>query len=192
MASLSTDPKGNRTIQFTAADGKRRSIRLGKLSLRKVESIKAHVEHLNAAALSGMAVDGETAAWLAKAGDVIVSKLAAVGLVSARKSATLGAFLDDYIAGRTDVAKRTTWNLEIVARRMKEHFGADLPLRDITAGDADGFVIWMKAEEYATATTARTVKRAKQFFQAAVRDKLLTENPFTGIKPGSMANESRL
>ncbi len=72
MASLSTDPNGNRTIQFTAADGKRRSIRLGNLSLRKVESIKAHVEHLNAAALSGMAVDGETAAWLAKAGDVIV------------------------------------------------------------------------------------------------------------------------
>ncbi len=74
---------------------------------------------------------------------------------------------------------------------MKEHFGADLPLRDITAGDADGFVIWMKAEGYATATTARTIKRAKQFFQAAVRAKMLTENPFTGIKPGSMANESR-
>ena len=191
MASLSTDAKGNRTIQFTAADGKRRSVRLGKLPIRKVESIKAHVEHLNAAALSGMAADGETAAWLAKVGDVIVSKLAAVGLVSARKSATLGAFLDDYIAGRTDVAKRTTWNLEIVARRMKEHFGADLPLRDITAGDADAFVIWMKSEEYATATTARTIKRAKQFFQAAVRAKLLTENPFAGIKPGSMANEER-
>ncbi len=191
MASLSTDPNGNRTIQFTAADGKRRSIRLGKLPLRKVESIKAHVEHLNAAALSGMAVDGETAAWLAKAGDVIVSKLSAVGLVSARKTATLGAFLDSYLARRTNDAKRTTSLLESAARRMKEHFGADRPIRGIAPTDADDFVMSMRSEGYATATTARMIKWAKQFFKAAIRAKLVTENPFDGIKPGSMANEER-
>lgn len=38
MASISKAPGGRRTIQFVAADGKRRSIRLGKVSQRDAEA----------------------------------------------------------------------------------------------------------------------------------------------------------
>ena len=34
MASLSKQPNGRRTIQFVGSDGKRRSIRFGKISQR--------------------------------------------------------------------------------------------------------------------------------------------------------------
>jgi len=46
MASISTGPNGHRTIQFIGADGKRRSVRLGKMSMRQTESIKLRVEAL--------------------------------------------------------------------------------------------------------------------------------------------------
>ena len=49
MASISKEPNGRRTIQFVGADGKRRSIRLGKVSQRTAEMVKVKVEALVAA-----------------------------------------------------------------------------------------------------------------------------------------------
>ena len=37
---ISKDPNGRRTIQFVGSDGKRRSIRLGKVSQRQAEAVK--------------------------------------------------------------------------------------------------------------------------------------------------------
>ena len=63
MASISTDRKsGRRTIQFVAPDGKRRSIRLGKVSQKQADGVRRRVEHLDAAKRSGEPLDAETAA----------------------------------------------------------------------------------------------------------------------------------
>ena len=74
---------------------------------------------------------------------------------------------------------------------MVEYFGADRPLNGITPADADNWAISMK-QKYAEATIARTVKRARQFYKAARRAKLVTEDPFEDVKPGSMVNEEKL
>lgn len=116
--------------------------------------------------------------------------MSAAGLVDPRKSASLGAFLAQYIAGRTDVRPRTTSNLKIAAKRMTTFFGHDKPMGEVTPADADAFFIDMK-RKYATATTARTIKRAKQFYRAAIRGKYVITDPFEGIKPGAMTNTSR-
>ena len=71
-----------------------------------------------------------------------------------------------------------------------EFFGADKPLPDITAGDADRWVIWLKGR-YANGTAGRTIKRAKQFFKSALRSELILKNPFADLKPPSEVNESR-
>ena len=76
MASLSRDPNGCRRILFYAADGRRRTIRLGKLAKRHAEEIKVRVESLNAAAIAGMPIDGETATWIAKLEPKLRDKLA--------------------------------------------------------------------------------------------------------------------
>ena len=91
MASLSTDRAGNRTVQFVGTDGKRRSIRLGNVPKRTAEQIKLRVEHLHAATVFGSPMDPDTAAWLAGVGDELHGRLSAVGLVTPRRSATLGA-----------------------------------------------------------------------------------------------------
>ena len=61
MASISTDENGNRTIQFVAGDGRRKSIRLGKVSLRLAREVKTRMENLNAALIAGCLADNETA-----------------------------------------------------------------------------------------------------------------------------------
>lgn len=148
------------------------------------------VEHLVAAKAAHLPIDAETARWVAQVGDDLAAKLATVGLVPPRQSSTLGTFLDDYIARRTDAKPNTVRNLIVVRNRLVEFFGADRPLREITAGDADRWLLWLK-ERYANGTAGRTVKRAKQFFKSAARSKLVTENPFTDVKPPSQVNEKR-
>lgn len=198
MASVSNDPNGRRRVLFTRS-GKRQAIRLGKVSERAAETVCRHVENILAAELSRLPLDLETARWLGQVGDELAAKLAAVGLMPKRAASTLGPFLDAYVASRTDLKPRTTENLTICAARLTEFFGADKALRDITARDAERWFLWMKEPgqkgkreiQYADGTVGRTVKRAQQFFAAAVRDRLLTENPFARLKPPSDANEAR-
>jgi len=99
--------------------------------------------------------------------------------------------MDAYITGRADVKQRTRWNLQICATRLVEFFGPDKLLRDVKAGDADEFCSWLRAR-YAQATAARTIKRAKQFFQAAVRKEYLRKSPFVECKAGHQSNAARV
>ena len=190
VASISKGTGGYRTIQFVGGDGKRRSIRLGKVSQRQAEAVKLRVESLNAALISKCPLDGDTAAWVADVGDDLAAKLAAVGLIPERASAVLGDFLDAYVERRTDIKPRTRINLEACQTRLVEFFGKNRSLKSITPGDADAWLLWLR-ERYANGTAGRTVKRAKQFFRSATRSRLIPSNPFEDVKPPSQVNESR-
>ena len=191
MASVSTDPSGNRRILFVAGDGKRKAIRLGRVTAKQANEIKLKVESILAASLSGLPLDGETAAWIGRVGDDLAAKLAAAGLVVGRKVVSLDAFLSEYIRGRTDAKPKTTTNMQAARRKMVEFFGAEKRLQDITPADADAWVIRLKGQ-FAEATTARTIKYARQFFTAARRGRLVAANPFEEAKAGSMSNSERL
>jgi len=193
MASVSKEPNGRRSIQFVAADGKRRTIRLGKVAQRIAEEIRGKVEALHVSKVAGISWDAETARWVAALGPDLADKLAAVGLVPPRKEVArtrLGEFLTAYIAGRTDVKEGTATNLRIGANRLIAYFGAARDLASVTAGDCDDWVIWLK-ERYAAATVGKTVKWGRQFFRAALRKKLIVENPFEDVKAPGMGNEAR-
>src|SRR3990172_4206040 len=105
MASIARDKNGNRRILFVAPNGKRPTIRLGKVSQRTAEGIKFRVEQLLAAKLTGHAVEADTAQWLDNLEPAMADKLARVGLIPKKDrkgGVTLGAFLDEYISSRTD------------------------------------------------------------------------------------------
>jgi hypothetical protein len=190
MASISTGPGGRRTIQFYSGDGKRKSIRLGMVPAKLAEQVKLKVEALSVAAVSGMPIDNDTAQWVAKVGDDLAEKLAAVGLVAARKVATLDAFLRAYIADKTDAKRRTVVNLDACRRRLVEFLGAAVPLREVTEQNAEAWHRWLKTK-YQGGTIHRTVGRARQFWKAALRRKLVDENPFLCLKPSAELDTSR-
>ena len=87
MASVANDPNGRRRLQYTDADGRRKTIRLGKMSKRTAESVKVYVEHLLNAKVTRHPIDGETARWVASLDEVLAGKLARVGLIQPRESA---------------------------------------------------------------------------------------------------------
>jgi hypothetical protein len=192
VASISSSPDGRRTIQFVARDGKRRSIRLGRMPLKAAEEVRRRVEYLVAALVARTAPDNDTAQWLASTGDTMHAKLAAAGLTTPRLTAmaTLAQFTAEYIIGRVDVKPRTKLNLEACAARLVEFFGAGRQLSKINSGDADEFCAWLRAR-YAQATASRTIKRAEQFFKAALCKKLIAENPFAECKAGHQSNKAR-
>jgi integrase len=195
MASISNSPGGLRTIQFMAPDqsGKRKSIRLGKVSKRVAEEIKVKVEALVASKIAGLSWDGETARWVAALAPELAGKLAACGLIPKRQEAAavqLGPFLAEHIAGRTDVKEGTGSNLQIGANRLTAYFGESRDLASITPGDCDEWMLRLK-ERYAPATVGRSVRWAKQFFRAALRKRLIAANPFEEVKAPGMGNEAR-
>jgi len=191
MASISRGKNGRRMIQFVGADGKRRSIRLGKVSQRVAESVKVRIEQLVAAKISGHAPDDETARWVAQLDTTMLDKLAAVGLIPKRKAATLGDFLDSYINSRCDVKPRTRAFYEQVRDGLLNHFGSGKPLREVSPGDADGWRLHLLSNELAENTVRRRCGQAKQFFTAAMRRRLIPDNPFAGIKSAVQANRIR-
>ena len=179
-------------LQFTAADGKRRSVRLGKVSQRNAEAVRVRVEALVAASLTGHSIDDDTARWVAGLDDVMTRRLANAGLVPKRETATLAAFVDKYIGSRRDVKPQTATIWRHTRRCLVSHFGANKPLRDITPGDADGWRLWLITDEGLAENTARRrCGLAKQFFNAAVRRRLIGANPFADLAASARSNRSR-
>lgn len=194
MASIGKDKNGRRRILFVAPNGKRKTIRLGRVPQRAAEAIKVKVENLVGATVSGCGWDNETARWVADLPDTLADKLAAVDLIPKRKSETptetLGAFLDAYIAGRANLKPNTKRNYEVTRKHLIDHFGQERMLGEISPGDADE---WREAllKELSAATVSREVKRARQFFRAAMRKRLIAENPFTDLSAPAQVNTTR-
>ncbi len=186
MASIARDPGGFKRILVGCPDGQRRPIRLGKVSQSTAVEIKGHIEKIAAAGRSGTAIPLRTADWLAEIGADLAGKLAAIGLIPKRdapKVDPLGPFLESYVAGRCDVKPRTTINLNRAVKALVKFFGSDKLLSEVTPGDADEFRLFLTGKEKLADNTARRILgRSKQFFRAAVRRRLIRENPFGDMK----------
>lgn len=183
MASLARENNGWR-LQVMLPDRSRKSIRLGSISRGVAERFKEHVERIVGCIKHGHQLDPETAAWAAKLPDPTYAKLVNLGLLAPRKKAeaiTLAAFIDAYIEGRRGAAaSRTISFWQISRRNLVEFFGADRLLTDISPGEADEFRIWLR-KKVSENSTNRRVGHAKQFFRAAVRRRILAENPFADL-----------
>ena len=132
----------------------------------------------------------------ANLGKPLADKLAQVDLIPRREAVntTLGAFIDDYLTSRMDIKPRTRINLLQVRKNLVTHFGENKPLQDATPGDADEWRRWMlsRKNKLGDNTVRRHCGRAKQLFRAALRKRLITENPFADMKSCSVqANKSR-
>jgi hypothetical protein len=204
MASVSTNKTtGERTLQFTLA-GKRKSIWLGTMSKRDVTKWKESVEELVAAKMqNNRAPYDETSRWVAGLDIRLHSKLVKAGLAEPRESekkaerTDLAAFITSYIAGRTDVKPATEIVYGHTKRCLVEFFGSTKPLASITPGDADDWRRWLSrptaegGQGLSESTARRRCGIAKQYFRAAVRRRLIAENPFADMKGDWRPGEPR-
>lgn len=200
MASISTDAKGNRKIQFTHLR-KRRTVYVGDMTVKATKHVKDNIEALVTATLSRTSPDPKVAEWVGTIPDWLAEKLAKVELIAPRESQAdktklLGSFLTDYLATRSDVKPNTQLKYESTRRCLVEFFGGDRSLRTITPGCADEFRLMLVARKVGDKplsenTIRKHIAVAKVFFKAAVRKNLIPSNPFDGHKATIQENPDR-
>lgn len=196
MASISRESNGRRTVQFIGTDGKRRSIRLGKVPQRTAEVVKLRVELLVSAKLAGHAIDDETARWIGGLDAVMHAKLSAKGveLVPSREAisaATVGGFLDEFLTRRIDVKPATKEVWGQVVRNLRTFFGEARGLTAVTESDAEDFKMYLVGQKLASTTVHKRLQFARMFFKAAKKRKLIAANPFAEVSAKGVMQPDR-
>ncbi|EKK00398.1 phage integrase, partial [Rhodopirellula baltica SH28] len=211
MASLTKESdRGRQGLRLRFyLNRKRKSLYLGKISKRNAETVKRHIEELVHAIESNTKPDAETVRWANGLEGRMRETLENWKLIQPlTKSATsvektLGPFLDQYIAGRTDVSAATREKYGHTKRFLVGKFGADHQLDTITKADAKAWQRWLMEQParidkdgkvvrtMAPSTASKHVKRAKTMFAEAVDAELIPSNPMDAIKGGEEVNRSR-
>lgn len=195
MASISREENGRKCIQFVADDGKRRTIRLGKATEKIALAVKLRVEALAAARYTHGTVDDEVSRWIANLPHDMHRKLVAVGLVESRgttRNVTLGELLTRYSDSRTDIKPGTILVHDQAKQSLLDYFGADKPVKEIHEGDAELWRASMAKQGLSPVTVCKRSANARQFFAFAIRQRLVSSNPFSRLKTSTKSNDARL
>ena len=185
MASITTRKNGGRFITFRNAAGEPRHITLGKTPKRYAEAVKVKVEDLASATMHGHAPSDDTTRWLASIDDRLYDKLESVGLVPERQGATIGAWLEQFLAERQgDLKPESLRKLKQTKTKLLAFFNDDTPLREITPEDAAAWRRFLKELGLSEAAIKTHSGNAKTMLTAAVHRKVIAENPFIMLKSG--------
>jgi integrase len=186
MGSVNRDKKGRWRVQFRT-DAGRQTLWLGQQLQRKVVTeIGRNVDLIIASRKHGVPLQPESEMWLSRLPEELRQKLIRMGVIvnnGRHVPTSLGGFLDSYLRARTDLSRGSISNLTVARRWLETYFGVDRELGSITAGEADLYRSWLRSEGgQAENTVRRLCSRAKQFFRAALRQRLIKENPFGDMK----------
>ena len=204
MATILNRGDGRRAIQFENLDGERKTLGLGKCPAKAADAIKVKLESLIACRIAQESLDSETARWVASLADSLHERLADFGLIEARHkskavSQTVSLFVADFIGGRVDVKSGTITNYRQTESKLVAYFGTEAKLANVTPLDADKFRSWLKGDKASGSgaglaeNSARSiVKNAKLIFGAAVKGKLIAENPFDGHSTAIIERPDRM
>jgi len=186
MASLFKRPGGHRWIQFTDIDGKRKTIRLGKIAASNAATVKLRVESLLSSRILGCLPDEDTARWLTAIPPALASKLSAVGLVEKRIATSLDELLQYAEENQVSRSKTDSNEHRHARSHAREFFDTEKPLHRFTRTDGKRFFAWMLDEDnglgLARSTADKRFGKVKRYFQAAVDNRWITDNPFVDIQ----------
>ncbi len=139
MASITQLQNGLKCIDYYDGAGERKSVRLGKMSMRDAEKVRTKIEELSGAKINGTTLDTEVVTWLANRPPKVYDKLVRAGLVQQCANAvTLESFIDDYVAKQfVKSSSKEAWKQG--KRALVEFFGPEKPLAEVTPGLVDEF-----------------------------------------------------
>ncbi len=185
MASM-TRRNSVTVLQFFDADGRRRTMTLGRLTAKQADRLRSKIEPLITASLTGESVDDDIAVWVSKLPAALADKLAAVDLIPRRETALLGAFVDGYLDQRADVKPGTLIVMRQARIWLCRFLGGDRRIDRVTVADADSYRAHMIGSGLARATVAKRLRYARHFFEVAKRRGMVRSNPFEHMKRGTI------
>ena len=203
MASLSEDPgKRGKTyrVSFINGDRQRKAIRLGAMPRKKAETIRSHIDQLEACLFDGSAPTPKTAAWLAEIGDVLRKRMEAVGLVESdrrAKTPTVAELVDQYRDRPRwrDLAERTQESYNYGLAFLVGRFGGR-QIDQITEAEAEDFRGFLTEPKpngagLGRATANGVCNSSSLLFRFACKSRLIAGNPFDGVERGSISTARR-
>ena len=194
MASITKQPNGRRIVQVVCPDGKRRSLRLGKVSTKIAEGVKTHIEHLVSANATGQSVDLHTSRWLADISDDLHEKIVKLGMAKPRASVerrTISQVIKEHGEKRVDVkpATRDTWKQSHSS--FVSFVGANRFIDEISAADADDWEQSLISSGLSRGTVRKRVRVVKALMNWAIKREYLDRSPLIGLSSTSHAGAEK-
>ncbi len=192
MASITKQSNGYREVQFVGNDGKRRTIRLGKVDQKTAELVRVRIEELSSVRITGEAASTSTSQWLRSISDKLYDRLVRTGLSSPRSNLnqqhlTLIQMVDAYIKRRDDVKYSTKLNYIQAQNYLVEFFGENRVISTITVAEGLDFRRHLR-HKFSDGYTAKIIVRARLFWRDAVDRGDLTTNIFSKVPIDSEIN----
>ena len=197
MTNVSHDAKKNGWRLETWVRGKRVKLWLGGISKSQADTIRGYVHALKLAAETATGCEAHVTRWTNKVDERIATKLAEWGLIAVRSEIAskikLSVWCDDYMAD----ARNATWStstryqMKAVSKLLISQLG-DKYLDKVNEADAELFAAFV----YGTSSTSEShggkqIKRARQFFNHAVKRRILERNPFSAVRASSQIDQAR-
>lgn len=192
MASVWKHKRGGWYLEIAMPVGPSRKIYLGRIPSSAAQSVRLRAEQLGRLARVGEPPTPELAAWLSACDQTFLAALGAVGLLRAWKSDATPRLVDwwaQYVSRRTDFSASTLKGWQTAFLHVSQRWPHQT-LNQINALDAKTFSrdLGLAVSE---SHAAKIVGRCAQVFRAAIDAKLVTENPFDGIKLGRAIDKTR-
>ena len=201
MASICNEKNGNKRIAFVDHEGRHRSLRLGKCSMKIADTTRTRIEQLLQDRKFGVPHTPATTEWLTKLPESLHKRLVNLGLVDGRaKAATVGELIERFTKAQNVKAATLAAYKQCTDSLIKE-LGKNTPVDKITPSAADawrcsiarsGRVREKKGpRSLSTATVAKRTNIAKAIFAKAKVWKMIDESPFAHMRSGSQVNPDR-
>ncbi len=180
-----------RKVYFTLGDGKSRPIYVSKyVDDATYQDFKKILKLLAQSKRYGSPVTARDWNRIKNLPSDLRDKLADAGLIEAKQSRTLVAFLKAYLEERSDLAKRTKAKYSTSIKSLIDYFG-NIPLAEVTHEKAALYRVHLMQTGFKEATVSKMIGVARLFLGTAKRRKLIDENPFQYVETGSQVNKER-
>lgn len=193
MASVWQHKRGGWYLQIVLPTQRRVKIYLGKITAKHAHNLVRRIDELGNLVRLGEQPTPDLAAWLIALDPAMVERLAECGLTRTwTKPATAPRLLDfwtQYVDGRTDFAPSTIKGWKTARLHVEARFPTQT-LDEITALDAK---TWARDLSQVVAPThaAKILGRVSQVYAAAIDGRVVSENPFAGIKTSREIDATR-
>ena len=199
-ASTWSEHRGNGRyrIVWRKKQGGRCYITLGKSNQKSVRHFQVRLNELIEHSLTGTPLTSSLTEWLDDLTDSIRTRLVELKLIEAVHGYTLAQWIEFYNNSRTLPGDETRRKWANTCDRLTKMFGGDIPLSAITAAHAEEFREHLLSNGkrdgvgLARATVNKHCSIANQYFKAAYKRRVITENPFEGIECRNLPNRERM
>ncbi len=174
---------GNYQRVSVMVDGQRRIINLGIMAKNACDSLLSVIAQLEGHKYAGGVLPPDLDKRIGKTSQKFQNELVKVGLIERieRAKTTLSELFDDHCRLKSSTADpKSILNYRSTLRSFEDHFGADFPIANITAGCLENFVADLRKTKQPS-TIGNYVKRGNAAFAHAVKHKWINENPFAYV-----------